>query len=260
MSFGAVITEKVYMSKRSGGLGNEAEQGDIIPDVVTMEKFDSQPVCTQNDGTVASGTTGETNVMILPRTAFEYNIKGTQTILVPSIGATGLDVSMDATDNDGVEITQGITARSRAAFTVGTSGAFYAKLTFTLADVSDTDDCAFGFRKAEAYQANIDDYDEMACLNVISGDIYIETILNNAATVSTDTTNNWADAASHTLEVYVSATGVVTFKIDGAAPTVTATHTFDSAEVVVPFFFMLHAAASTAGAVLTQWEVGLQDA
>ena len=48
---------------------------------------------------------------------------------------------------------------------------------FAIADVSDTDDCAFGFRKVEAYQANIDDYDEMAALNVISGDIKIETIL-----------------------------------------------------------------------------------
>jgi hypothetical protein len=99
----------------------------------------------------------------------------------------------------------------------------------------------------------------MACLNVISGNIEIETILNGGATTTTDTTDNWANDGEHTLEIYVSAAGVVTYKIDGVAPTVTAAFTFDPAEVVVPFFFMLHATASQAGAVLLEsWEVGLQ--
>jgi hypothetical protein len=124
---------------------------------------------------------------------------------------------MDQTDNDGVEITNGITARSRAAVAVGTSPAVYAKAKLKIGDVSGTDDLAFGFRKAEAYQANVDDYDEMACLNVISGNVVEETILNNAATSSTDTTLDWADGGEHTLEVYVSAAGVVTFKVDGTA-------------------------------------------
>ena len=112
-----------------------------------------------------------------------------------------------------------------------------------------TDDCAFGFRKAEAYQTNLDDYDEMAVLNVISGNITIETILNAGSTTSTDTTDNWADAATHELKVMVAADGTVTYAIDGADPTVTAAFSFDAGEVVIPFMFFLQANASQTGAV-----------
>ena len=225
----------------------------------TSIEFEGIPVTQLIGGGAATGTTGDENAMIIDGEAFEYHILGTQTIVSPVSAADGLNVGMDQAENDGAEFTNGITSGSKSAFTVGTSAAFYAKCSFIIPNVSGTDDCAFGFRKAEAYQANIDDYDEMACLNVISGNITIETILNNGATSSTDTTDDWADTEEHTLEVYVSAAGVVTFKIDGAAPTTTATFTFDDAEVVVPFFYFLHAAAPVAGAVtLTKWEVGYQ--
>lgn len=223
----------------------------------TFETFDANPVTAKLAGGAAGGTTGDTNLMSFPETAFSYHVKGTQTILAPVITATGLDIGMDQTDNDGVEITQGILASTRHAYTVGTDGEFFFRVKFKIADVSGTDDCAIGFRKAEAYQANIDDYDEMAAMNVIAGDIKLETILNNGATTTTDTTNNWADGETHDLKVIVSSAGVVTYKIDGAAPTTTAAFTFDNGEVVVPFMFFLHA-ADVAGAVeLIEWECGL---
>lgn len=222
------------------------------------EFFNANPVCVKKLGAGAStGAAGDENLCMLNDSIFEYHILGTQTIVAPSLGSGGLDVSLDATANDGAEFCLRINAANKGVFTVG-GPAFFAKMRFAIADVSDTDDCAFGFRKVEAYQANIDDYDEMACLNVISGDINIETILNNAATSTTDTTDNWADTETHTLEVYVSAVGVVTYKIDGRLPTTTAAFTFDDGEVVVPFFFFLHAAASTAGIVLKEFECGYQ--
>ena len=102
-------------------------------------------------------------------------------------------------------------------------------------------------------------YDEMAALNVISGNINIETILNGGATTTTDTTNNWTDTAIHELEVRVSAAGVVTYKIDGVDPLVTAAFTFDDAEVVVPFFYTLQAADPEAADIsLIEFECGLQ--
>jgi hypothetical protein len=224
----------------------------------TFEEFDANPATCKIAGGAAGGTAGDENVLAFPENNFEYHILGTQTKTAPVLHADGLDVTMDETANDGVEISQGITARSRSAFVVGTDAAFYAKLKIKIPDVSGTDDCAFGFRKAEAYQANIDDYDEMACLNVIAGNITIETILNNAATTSTDTTDDFADGETHTLEVYVSAAGVVTYKIDGVAPTVTAAFTFDAAEVVVPFFYFLHDTDIAEQTCLVEWEVGLQ--
>jgi hypothetical protein len=224
----------------------------------TSIEFESIPVAQADGGGAATGTGGDENNLVVDGEAFHYHILGTQTITAPVAHADGLNVGMDQTDNDGVEITQGITNGSKSAFTVGTDAAFYAKCEFTITDVSGTDDCAFGFRKAEAYQANIDDYDEMAALNVISGNITVETILNNAGTSPTDTTDDWADGESHTLEVYVSAAGVVTFKIDGAAPTTTATFTFDDAEVVIPFFYFLNATDLAGAVVLKKWEVGYQ--
>ena len=104
----------------------------------------------------------------------------------------------------------------------------------------------------------MDDYDEMAGLNVISGDIKIETILNDGATTTTDTTDNVADNGTLTGKVLVSAAGVVTYTIGGSAPTSTAAFTFDDAEVVIPFAYFLED-TDIAGAVeLSLWEVGLQ--
>lgn len=223
----------------------------------TYDEFESWPLCAKNDGYSApTGTTGDTNVFHTDRNSFEYHIKGTQTLVAPSFGANGLNVALDQTDNDGVEVTQGITSRSKSAFVVGTD-AFFVSVQFSIDDVSGTDDCAVGFRKAEAYQANIDDYDEMACLNVISGDIKIETILNNAATTTTDTTNDWADGETHTLKVIVSKSGAVTYQIDGSAPTTVAAFSFDSGEVVVPFFFMLNASDVVGAVNLKKWDCGL---
>jgi len=229
-----------------------------VGEVITLEEFRTGPASSGRTGTAATGSTGDVNIMALGSNLFEYHMKGTQTLLTPLLVANGLDVGLDQTADDGVEVTKGITSRSPEAFVVGTSPAFYAKCKFKIADVSGTDDCAFGFRKAEAYQAAIDNYDEMAALNVISGNIYIETILNNAATTSTDTTDNWADLAAHTLEVYVSSAGVVTYKIDGAAPTVTAAFSFDAGEVVIPFFYMLNDTDLAGEVALQAWEVGLQ--
>lgn len=223
----------------------------------TVENFEVNPVTSKIAGGAAGGTAGDENAMLFERNAFEYHIIGTATVTAPSLAAGGLNIALDDAENDGIEITQGITARSKAAFVVGTDPAFFFKCRITIPNVSGADDCLVGFRKAEAYQAAPDDYDEMAALNVISGDIYIETILNDAATDSTDTTDNFADGETHELEVRVNSAGVVTFKIDGAAPSTTATFTFDDAEVVLPFVYLRHDADPEAGAVLlSHWEVG----
>jgi hypothetical protein len=129
---------------------------------------------------------------------------------------------------------------------------------FSLADVDGADECAFGFRKAEAYQATLDGYDEMATLNVISGDINMETIINGANNVTTDTTNNWADAATHELGVFVAVDGAVTYTIDGVPPIVTAEFSFDAAEVVVPFFYYLHDTNICDTIILKTLEIGYQ--
>jgi len=191
-------------------------------------------------GGAPTGTAGDENLLLWPRLTLEYHILGTQTIVAPVMTAVGLDLgSMDQTANDGLELCPGVATKHDMRFVVGTDAAFYVEAKLKIADVSGTDDLAVGFRKLEAYQANVDDYDEMAALNVIAGAINVETILNGAATATTDTTDTVADAGTVTLRVDVSAAGVVTFKIDGQPPTTTAAFTFDDAEVVVPFIYFL---------------------
>ena len=206
------------------------------------------------------GSAGDENVLSWAGAGqLEYHILGTQTIVAPGMTTVGLDIgSMDQTANDGLELCPGITSKHDQYFVVGTSPAFYFEAKIKVADVSGTDDLAIGFRKFEAYQANVDDYDEMAALNVIAGDIKIETILNNAATTTTDTTDNLADAGTVSLKVLVSSAGVVTYQINDAAPTTVAAFTFDNAEVVVPFIFFLQDTDIAGTVELIHWECGLQ--
>lgn len=224
------------------------------------DNFKSRVHTSLATGAATGGATGNVNVMDSGKLQYEYHIKGAgQTITTPVLEADGLDISLDQTDDEGAEYSLGILSRNAAAFTVGTHS-FYGKLKLKIADVSGTDDCAFGFRKAEAYQAAIDNYDEMAALNVILGDITIETILNNGATTSTDTTANVADGGTVTLGVFVDLGGNVRYEIDGAAPSTTAAFKFDAGEVVVPFFYFLQATTSPGKVHLQELEVGLLEA
>lgn len=217
--------------------------------------FQSHPMGCQNDGTACSGTTGDVNVMVIDGINFEYFIMGTQTILIPQQTATGLNIGMDQFDNDGVEITQGITASSKSAFVVGTD-AFHLLVKFKIGTVAGTDDCAVGFRTAEAYQANIDDYNNMAVLNVISGNITQETIDDNNATTVTDTTDDWADGETYTLGVHIAADRAVTYTIDGVAPSNPAVFSWDVSDVAVPFIYFLNAGGLAGAVELISWECG----
>ena len=234
----------------------------MLKDSSTYETFQVNPITclSGNAGGATSGTDTHVNLMTTGANIFEYSLIGTQTIVAPVLAADGLLCSLDLTAAEGVEYTQGVTARSKSAFKIGTDGAFYLKIGLKVADVSGCAECAVGFRNAAAYAAAIDDYSDMAVLNLQGGDIKIETILNNATTTTTDTTDDWADTEEHTLEVYVSATGVVTYKIDGVAPKTVpaAAFTFDTTDTVVPFLHIKHDTTAPGAIHLQLWECGLQ--
>src|SRR6185436_1832664 len=226
------------------------------------ENWETIPITAAKAGGATSATL--TNVLYTPNLNLEYQpLGGGQTILAPVIisvseGVSALNIGMDQTDNDGVELCAGIINSNKMAFKIGTSAAFFFRVRFRIGTVASTDDCAVGFRKVEAYQANIDDYADMAVLNVISGDIKIETIKGGAATVTTDTTLNWLNGETHQLEVFVNSSGVVTYTVDNAAPTVTAAYTFTDALYVVPFMYFLNAAGLAGIVGIFEWECGFQ--
>jgi len=221
-------------------------------------------VSTANGYSDPTGTTGDINRAIFhgglgPLTSV-YHVKGTQTLLAPLLDtAEGLDVSQDQTDNDGVEHVFGtLGVRGPYAWTVGTHNGF-VEIDFEIADVSGTDDCALGFRKQEAFQANIDDYDEAAFINVILGDVKVETILNGGTTTTTDSGENWTDGETHTLRVDLKGR-LVEYRLDGEELPGIPDFSFDSGEVVVPFFFFLQATTTPGKVFWKHVRVGRQKA
>lgn len=225
---------------------------------ILMEDFQVAPSMSAVIGSAATATSA--SIMSTGKNCFLTTPIVGQTLIAPVIAATGLNVAGDQTANDGREIDFsccGAIVNPLKSYKVG-GGAFYGKLQFSIDDVSGTDVCLFGFRKAAAHAADYNAYTDMAALNVVSGDIKIATIVNDATTVTTDTTDNWADAAVHTLEIYVDNDGAVTYKIDGDAPTVTAAVTLDTDDSFIPFFQFLQDTDLAASIILQKLEVGLQ--
>jgi len=186
--------------------------------------------------------------------------------IVPvKVAGVGLDVPLDAADNDQIQVIVSDSVNSTGpCFTVGTDAAFRLDVKFLIDDVSDMDVCAVGFRKQAAFVEDLQTpadwktaYTDMAALSCNAGNIYIYHSLNgNDAEV--DTTDDWADAATKTLSVLVSAAGVVTYLIDGVAPTTTLAQTFDDGDVVIPFFEAINAASSGDRPTLVSWFSGHQ--
>ena len=220
-----------------------------------------------------TGTAGDVNTVQIDGYTFQNHVIGTQTILAPKRVATGLDITQDLTANDGMEYTLGcedpantvISALSPGTFKVGTDKAFYFAMKLNNLDVDGLDELMVGWRKSEAYQATIEtDYDEMAAFNVMSGDIFIDTILNAGSNTSTDTTVNWTDDTTKTLTVWCDSLGdqlgtarAVYYEIDGVKPTTvpTALFKFDADEVVIPFIAFRH--DTNVGEVICKlWESG----
>lgn len=250
---------------RAGQLVDTNGNGVLRGSKTVVENFSSLDTTDQvqvigTAGAAASGTTNVLNHIYTPggNTLAGWNI-GTQT-LRPSIVASGLDIACDLTDNEGFEVNSHCFGATGSPFIIGKDAAFYFRCRLSIADVSGQDDLHVGFRRAETANVAFDNYLDVASIGCISGDITLETILNNGATTTTDTTDNWTDGQTKRLEVYVSATGVVTYKVDGAAPTATAAFTFDNGDPVIPFVHHLHATTAPGAIIIEDWEVGYQDA
>ncbi len=225
------------------------------------DRFASRPLFTNGGGDVtAVGTTGAENVMTTDAATYEYHVLGAgQTILFPTFNsAKGVDIVQDLISTEGSEVSLGIDARSRGAFTVGTDECYF-KVQLELTDVSGISDCFVGFREQEAYNADHEVYENIAGFNIQVGVINIQTIVNDGATVTTDTTEtDWIDDAVHTLEVRVDRSGVVTFFYDDVVPTVTSpTFTLTDGDVIMPCIYQLLGANAANGIFISEWQSGL---
>lgn len=249
--------------------GNGSVAGIVLNDAFyegryAQFKFPSAaPRCHDGDGfSDPTGSGGDENVASFPQGLdLGYHMIGTQTILAPTMDfAQGALMGLDKTLADGVEYVPGVglTALNPLAKTVGAGLAHFFKCKFFFETDANVAECALGFRKAEAYQALIDGYDEMACLNVQydTTDAFIrtETILNGDPTVTVETGLTMVDGVAREFEVRVTTGGVATFYVDGVK--VGSSFTFDDGEVIVPFFHWLQV---TGGSDLVWTEMSVGD-
>lgn len=168
-----------------------------------------------------------------------YNI-GTQTIVGPTQGATGLLIEQDATATEGAHYCAEVGSGCPKEFVVGKQEVtLVAKMSATtVANIV----ALFGLRKKEAYTADFNDYNDMAAAGTgPSGtDLYTYGILANAATVATDTTYNAANSTEFTIVMTVKLDGTVGIWInDIKVPVYSAGTTalvFAADTVLIPFF------------------------
>ena len=139
-----------------------------------------------------------------------YNQIGTNTVTVPTPSNTGLIVDFDLTDTEGAEFTPSLLTGNSESFIVGQQE-FSKVVKLTVADHTDATGI-FGFRKKAAHAADFNNYTDLAAIGFLGDLIYTWGILNDAATVATNTTVVPTDGASEEFVIKVDKTGLVTVK------------------------------------------------
>lgn len=229
-----------------------------------FDNFSTMPTYQGNTGTgLPTGTAGDLNNLHTGYTQLQWNVLGTQTIVAPTWDSTfGLNLVQDATTGDGMELSLGFSAIAPFQYTVGTDAAFFLRGQFKVQDASGTNPLIIGFRKLAAFNATLASYTDFASLGIVGtadpNAIKIQTQIATGGVVATDTTQTFADGATVMFEIYVSSTGVVTYKINGAAPTVTAAYTFANGTILVPFVRFAQATDLTTLAGINYIEGGFQ--
>ena len=207
-------------------------------------------------------------------------VEGSIPIVDAAGTAVGFNIQLDAetTTNHGFELSIGgsSTVKNNAnAYTVGTHNG-QIDATFWTTDLTDYDCVSIGFRKVQAHQAGHGAilaaasgaplYTEFAAFGVQSADdIQIATVVNDGGSGSyKDTTQAPTDSQNHRFKVILAKDGSVTYKHIGnaiagegalAAPTATASFTFDSGDIVVPYMSVLKNAAADVELLLKDIEV-----
>nr|WP_298658027.1 hypothetical protein [uncultured Flavobacterium sp.] len=198
---------------------------------------DTGPTCGGLNTGLPSGTSlAENFIQFGNGFSTHYYPLGTSTLVALTSTNDGIGIVLDATAGKGAELSAPTWTNSLKNFVVGqTAASIYCKV--TIDDVSGLNPFWVGFRVQGAANTTYTSYTDYAFVGLgnATGDIFTSYKVNSSG-AAVDTTQNWADAETHTLEVRVDINGAVTFKIDGYAPTTTQALTFDSGDVMIPVF------------------------
>ena len=221
-------------------------------------------------GLVSSAVAQQLNLLYLENGQTFIFAQSTAQTVLPIMSAVGLEIGCDLVSGEAIELFTGVLGATGAPFVVGVDPAFKFCVTATVTDASGVSDLHIGFRDANVTQtATIGSYLNYATIGLegTSNPNTIQIMTGNDGTDTvTDTTDTMADGDNDKFCVLVSAAGVVTYTVDGAAPTTTAAFTFDDGDSVIPFLQFQHGGdvASEGGVIpaveLTEWEVAYQSA
>lgn len=231
--------------------------GRFSMDAATLtEFFDKNFVLQGPLGAVPATTTSLKNKFLTPYALQNHYNIGTQTIVGPTQGATGLLSEQDATATEGAHYSAEVSTICPQEIVVGKTAATLIHR-FRLNTVANAVYMA-GFRTKEAFTLDFNDYTNMAAAGTgPSGtDLYTYGILSNAATVATDTTANATDAVDVVVVVKVAMNGTVTILVDGVKYPVYSAGTtalvFAAGTVLIPFWQYTN--LNSAAAVITTKE------
>jgi len=200
-----------------------------------LDFFDSPTIFQGAAGAVPTAT-GE-NKAATAYGQWVYNMIGSGTITVPTPANTGLNLDLDAATTEGLEITPSLLTVNSQAFVVGQQE-FSVTAKVIVTDHTDAD-LLVGFRKKAAHAADFNNYTDLGAVGFIADLVYTWGILNDAATVATNTTVVPTDAAYEEFVVKVAISGAVTCYRNGVAYPVYSVGTtplvFDAGDTIIPF-------------------------
>lgn len=211
-----------------------------------IEFFDQNFVIQGNLGglpattTATNGSLAVYNKFLTPYGELDHRNIGTQTIVAPTQGPSGLLTDQDLTTGDGAHYTPSLVTVNSQEFVVGkTEMSVVAK--WTVADVTGAN-FLVGFHEKNVFYQNFNDYNDLAAIgtNNTAGAIVTNGILTNLATVTTVSAILTANGVESEFIVKVDINGVATTICnDVEFPVYSAVGipmVFAAGTVLVPFF------------------------
>lgn len=222
------------------------------------EFFDQNFVIQGPLGAVPVTTTSLVNKFITPYGMLQHTNIGTQTIVAPTQGTTGLLTDQDVNTGDGAEYYVPTATPNSQQFIVGKTEAILIA-GYTATDVTGVN-ALFGFRTKAAFALDYNDYTNLGAIgiNSTSGKFTTAGILANAATVTTtSSTTGAANTVRNLFVVKVDINGLVTCYANGVAYPVYSAGTtplaFAANTILIPFFLTTQITGTTSVGVMDEF-------
>jgi hypothetical protein len=215
--------------------------------------FLDSPMLFQGAAGAVPATTGESKIAT-DYGQWVYNNIGTNTITVPTPSNSGLLLDQDLTDTEGAEHTPSLLTNNSQFFVVGKEECSIT-VKLTAADHTDAGFMA-GFRIKAAHAADFNNYTDLGAIGFLGDLVYTWGILNNAATVATNTTIVPADASVEEYVVKIAINGAVTVSRNGVTYPVYSVGTtaliLDAGDSIIPFVRAVNISAGDPDVIVSQ--------